>query len=480
MERKNALSPIHDEDYERMVLGTLLTSSRAIAEVREHLTEECFYNPKHQEIYAAIKSVDDSGGSINFLTVNAALQKMGANASMEDIISLTESNTTGTILEYALRIKELDIRRRLWELGQNLIIAGTTETDDVADIQEEARRTLTEIFSSSTAEVHTLSESYRELREQIFRNRQVSGQIFGTPTGFREIDRRGGLAPTDLIVVAGETSMGKTSFATALAISAIKAGHPIAVYSMEMSNIQLTARIAAMQSGVNSRAILQDMLPDDKIAAVENAMGVLPADLCYFDDDATSSLDKIVGSIRTMVLKHGIKGAIVDYLQILNVNMKSANKEQAMGEAARRLKNLAKELNIWIIALSQLNRDRDRAEPSLDRLRDSGQIGEAADNIILIYRPSVKQGRPRYPHPFENVETSGTAFVNMAKGRNTGIYTFICGFNSETTCFYDLDQHNLPQRETVISSDSTNDDDCITHSPQPTPVPPPQTPHLPF
>ncbi len=476
--------PIHDENYERIVLGTILTSSRAIAEVRDHLTEECFYNPTHQEIYAAIKAVDEAGNSVNMLTVNAALQKQGAKATMNDVIALTDTSTTGTILDYALRLKELDIRRRLWEVGQNLIAAGTTETDDVADVQEETRRKLTEIFSSTTADIHTLAESYLELRQQMFRNRQTSGGIYGTPTGFHEIDRRGGLAPTDLIVVAGETSMGKTSFATALAISAIMAGHPIAFYSMEMSNIQLAARIAAMKSGVNSRSILQDMLPDDKIAAVDDAMGLLPAHLCFFDDDATASFDKIAASIRTLVLKHGIKGAVVDYLQILNVNMKSANKEQAMGDVARRLKNLAKELNIWIIALSQLNRDRDNPRPSLNRLRDSGQIGEAADSIILIWRPSVRQGRARYPHPFEQVSTEGTAFVDVAKGRNTGIYQFICGFNSETTCFYDLDQQNLPKAETVATPQSPNDDDAaiklppITTSPH-QPDPPKQEP-LPF
>lgn len=154
--------------------------------------------------------------------------------------------------------------------------------------------------------------------------------------------------------------MGKTAFATALAMSAIKHGHPIAFYSLEMTNMQLAARVAAMHSGVNSRSILQDKLTDDKINSVYRTIESLPANICYFDDDATSSFDKIASSIRTLYLKHGIKGAVVDYLQILNVNMRATNKEQAMADAARRLKNLAKELGIWIIALSQLNRDRDR------------------------------------------------------------------------------------------------------------------------
>ena len=138
-----------------------------------------------------------------------------------------------------------------------------------------------------------------------------------------------------------------------------------------------------------------------------------------------------------MKIKHDIDGAVIDYLQILNVNMKGANKEQQMGDVARRLKNLAKDLDIWIIALSQLNRDNLNPVPTLARLRDSGQIAEAADVVILIYRPEVKD-KP-YPDEFKNVSTKGTAMIDIAKGRNIGLLKFICGFDASTTRFYDLD-----------------------------------------
>src|SRR5690606_7369355 len=127
----------------------------------------------------------------------------------------------------------------------------------------------------------------------------------------------------------------------------------------------------------------------------------------YFDENSTSNIDKIIASIRSMKNKHNITGAVIDYLQILTVNQKSANKEQAMGEAARRLKNLAKDLDIWIIALSQLNRDNFNPVPSLNRLRDSGQIGEAADVVMFIYRPEIYN--KAYPQPFSNYATNGTA-----------------------------------------------------------------------
>ncbi|MBD5173806.1 MAG: AAA family ATPase [Bacteroidales bacterium] len=444
--KKTAITLLRDTDAEALVLGTILSSPQQLAQVRDILTPECFYDPRHQEIFEAIKAVDNKGEDVNLITVSAALAKAGAATGMDELVSISQQYTLGEVDSYAYRLKELDMRRKLWELGQTLVQQGSTETDDLEEVYESARAKLTGIFASATVRTSTLSEVFVTLRQQIQRNRENTAQCFGTPTGFRHIDAKGGLVPTDFIVVAGETSNGKTAFATALAVSAIKAAHPIAFYSMEMSNIQLAARIAAMMSGVGSREMLQDRLDDSRLRAVDKTIGSLPSHLCFFDDDATSSFDKIAASIRTMVLRHGIKGAIIDYLQILNVNMKSANKEQVMGEVSRRLKNLAKELNIWIIALSQLSRDRDNPRPNLNRLRDSGQIGEAADQIMLVWRPEVSQVRTSYPEPFRDVSTHGTAMIDVAKGRNTGIYSFICGFNADTTCFYDIPSRELPSR----------------------------------
>lgn len=160
----------------------------------------------------------------------------------------------------------------------------------------------------------------------------------------------------------------------------------------------------------------------------------------YFDDRSTSNIETILSSIRMMKIKYGIKGAIVDYLQILNVNMKGTSKEQQMGDVARRLKNIAKELDIWVIALSQLNRNADNFKPTIARLRDSGQIAEAADMVILVCRPEVYGTDKRYPYEgFQGCETKDTAMIDVAKGRNVGLMQFIVGFRKENTNFYDLD-----------------------------------------
>lgn len=243
--------------------------------------------------------------------------------------------------------------------------------------------------------------------------------------------------PRELFVISDFVVTHNTSFAVSIMRNAAYYGAKIAMYSMEMKKEQITARILSMESGVPANQIMYSRLTDSQIQAIDVGVGKMSGKGIYFDDRSTSNIDTIISSIRYMKLKFGIDGAIIDYLQILNVNMKGANKEQQMGDVARRLKNLAKELDIWIIALSQLNRDTMNPVPTLGRLRDSGQIAEAADVVILIYRPEVNN--KSYPNDFSNVDTKGTAMIDIAKGRNIGLLRFICGFNAATTCFYNLD-----------------------------------------
>ena len=195
-----------------------------------------------------------------------------------------------------------------------------------------------------------------------------------------------------------------------------------------------------MQSGMSSLTLTSSTLYDEQIAKVNEAMGALNLDNLFFDDSKTSNIDTIIASIRTMKLKFDIDGVVLDYMQILNVNMKSSNVEQQMASVARRLKNLAMEMDIWIVALSQLNRNVDYPYPTIHRLRDSGQIAEAADMVICTFI-AEKASNPRhrcYPEPFEQVSPIGTAMIDIVKGRKVGTAKFIVGFRSESTEFYEL------------------------------------------
>lgn len=428
---------LRDEDAEKAVLGTVIAERDAIEQVRDILTEECFYNPFHAEIYKAILQVVSSGNRADLIFVKSKMEENGVKFDIVEYMKIVSCHTFD-LYQYASRLHDLRIRRAFYSIGQYLVSNSYTEAEDIEDVAKKVNDDMASLFKSSSTTVSSINEGIENVYKMINDNLSGSKPLTGTPTGFEKIDSKsGGLQKSDLIIVAGETSQGKTSLAVSIMRNASISDAKIAMYSMEMKKEQIAARILSMESGVPSNQIMYSRLTDSQIQAIDKGVGNIIGKGIYFDDRSTSNIDTIISSIRYMKLKHDIDGAIVDYLQILNVNMKGANKEQQMGDVARRLKNLAKDLDIWIIALSQLNRDKDNPVPSLARLRDSGQIAEAADVVMLIYRPEVK-GK-NYPEEFSNVSTKNTAMIDIAKGRNIGIMKFICGFNPSTTMFYNLD-----------------------------------------
>lgn len=428
---------LRDEDAEKAVLGTVIAERDAIEQVRDILTEECFYNPFHAEIYKAILQVVSSGNRADLIFVKSKLEENGVKFDIVEYMKIVSCHTFD-LYQYASRLHDLRIRRAFYSIGQYLVSNSYTEAEDIEDVAKKVNDDMASLFKSSSTTISSINEGIENVYRMINDNLSGSKPLTGTPTGFEKIDSKsGGLQKSDLIIVAGETSQGKTSLAVSIMRNASISDAKIAMYSMEMKKEQIAARILSMESGVPSNQIMYSRLTDSQIQAIDKGIGNIIGKGIYFDDRSTSNIDTIISSIRYMKLKHDIDGAIVDYLQILNVNMKGANKEQQMGDVARRLKNLAKDLDIWIIALSQLNRDKDNPVPSLARLRDSGQIAEAADVVMLIYRPEVK-GK-NYSEEFSNVSTKNTAMIDIAKGRNIGIMKFICGFNPSTTMFYNLD-----------------------------------------
>ncbi|MDC1811248.1 DnaB-like helicase C-terminal domain-containing protein [Bacteroides uniformis] len=428
---------LRDEDAEKTVLGTIIAERDAIEQVRDILSEECFYNHFHAEIYKAILQVVSSGNRADLIFVKSKLEENGVKFDIVEYMKIVSCHTFD-LYQYASRLHDLRIRRAFYSIGQYLVSNSYTEAEDIEDVAKKVNDDMASLFKSSSTTIYSINEGIENVYKMINENLSGSKPLTGTPTGFEKIDSKsGGLQKSDLIIVAGETSQGKTSLAVSMMRNASISDAKIAMYSMEMKKEQIAARILSMESGVSSNQIMYSRLTDSQIQAIDKGIGNIIGKGIYFDDRSTSNIDTIISSIRYMKLKHDIDGAIVDYLQILNVNMKGANKEQQMGDVARRLKNLAKDLDIWIIALSQLNRDKDNPVPSLARLRDSGQIAEAADVVMLIYRPEVK-GK-NYPEEFSNVSTKNTAMIDIAKGRNIGIMKFICGFNPSTTMFYNLD-----------------------------------------
>lgn len=424
---------LNDPECENYVLGTIITRANTLEEVADILTEDCFYDTLHRNIYQAIIAISAKGDAPDIIAVRSWLTANKVSFRLEYLMQL---GVTYNLRQYACRLHELYVRRQFFELSAFLQQHSQSEERDIADVVAYTNDRLAGLFNVGGNAIATVYDGIRNVHEII--NRNLTGTtLTGTPTGFEELDSKiGGLQKSDLVIIAGETSQGKTSLAVSIMNHAASQGAQVAMYSMEMKKEQICARLLSIESGVSSKDILYRPLNEYQLQQIDKGIGKIANRPIYFDDRSTSGIDSIISSIRYMKLKHGIDGAIVDYLQILNVNMKGTNKEQQMGEVARRLKNLAKELDIWIIALSQLNRDSSSPVPTLARLRDSGQIAEAADIVMLVYRPETKG--LDYPAEFKSVSTQNTALIDIAKGRNVGLMKFICGFEPTTTRFYSL------------------------------------------
>lgn len=431
MEQINVLP--RNEEAEKVVLGTIMSDRKALDEVREILTPKSFYVDFHAAIYKAILEVDGRGERPDIISVKDQLKRDKVDFDLTDFLKIAACQTFD-VYQHAAIIHDKEKRRLFHDIGHWLVGNCYNEENDIVDVLQEAKERLDGVLVETSADVSTLRDALQGVYEQINRNLQGDVAMTGSPTGLSEYDSRtGGLQTSDLVIVAADTSQGKSSLAIKFAMSA---GCPVAFYSMEMTKQQIAARMLSAESGISSKDIQMSRLSEPMLKQIDRGVAKVLRNDVYFDDRSTSNIDTILSSIRALKIRYGIKGAIVDYLQILNVNMKGANKEQQMGDVARRLKNLAKELDIWVVALSQLNRDNLSPVPTLARLRDSGQIAEAADVVMLIYRPEY-YGKD-YPEPFRHASTQGTAMIDVAKGRNVGTFKFLVGFDKPTTHFYNL------------------------------------------
>lgn len=433
---------IQDPDLEKTVLTSIMINEKDFDIAFGILTPECFDTPTYREIYDAMCAVFNQGRFPDMLLTSYELSARGSKITPAEVTLLFADSVQVIDIEpHAYRLRELADRRKLWRLGMILATKACNESCDLEAIHTEASETLDSILSGMRRDIVTVEEVYTGLQKRMLINRDLKeGETRGTPTGFDFIDRAGGLLPTELIVVAAESSKGKTSFATALTLKAVEHGHPVAFYSLEMQPEDLTARIASMKTGISVTKILNQKMDISEIYTVDHAMEQIRRNSLFYDARTMVSLDSMLASIRRMKKRHDIRGAVVDYLQLIDISARGCNREQATAECARKLKNLAMELGIWIIAISQLNRANDGELPTMSRLRGSGQIAEAANNIYLIHRTETG-----YPAPHQDVPVENTAMVIVAKGRNTGTGSFVTGFRPENTLFYPLTPSGLAE-----------------------------------
>ena len=454
--------PVHDSDCERQVLADLIIRWSDFALVDDILDETCFHSAVNRDIYLAIRSLIRKGAQADMVAVSAELRSMGSSVSALDVTALcTSTLPTQNLVYHARLLRSLSMRRRLWEIGLRMVAAASSEIESVEEIHTEAKAGIDSLFETADSCYETFSDAYSQLQQRMLINRDLqSGATYGTPTGFPRLDQCGGLPPGSLWIIGAETSMGKTSFATSLTLSALRSGRSVAFYSLEMTPVELSARIGSMLSGVSSSTLMYKPMSVEQIYCIDEAVSHIDGTRLLFDGRSTSSLDSILASIRSMKARFGIDGAVVDYLQLVNVKSDRLNREQSVARVARDLKNIAKELGIWIVALSQLARDNRSPIPTMARLRDSGQIEEAADTVLLIYRPAARpEARLAYPDPYAGVPTAGTALVFIGKGRNIGTGEFLCRFRADTTTFSPLTEADIQRLRIECPDESFPGDD---------------------
>lgn len=455
MEQVNLI--LHDNNCEQNVLGVLMTYPEAFNEAADMLSASLFYNPKHRTIYEAISGVVSDGNTPDIVSVSEYVMKhptKDVNIDPVEIVECTMSVVSSvTFIQHLTRLADLHRRRQMYLIGHKLIKAGTDEIGDTDSISTQVISDLQALDDAPNMSIVSNREAI-SLLDTIVQANANGTRRNGIPTGFHYLDAKGGLQLSDLVIIAGEFSQGKTSLALDICVNAARNDVPTAFYSTEMQCSQLSARMLSAVSGMSSRIIIQQAMTTEQMKRYDEAIAQVESLPIYFDDSSSLSVERILSSIRTMNRKKGVKVVFIDYLQVLQTNERNMKltEEQFFGVTARKFKNLAKELNICIVLMSQIARSKDTTEPTLSRIRGSGQINEAADVVLLIYRPEF-YGK-KYSGDYANVSPTGTALIKLAKGRNIGTGDFICGYNASTTHFYELS--TIPR---ITAENSSIDED---------------------
>ena len=458
-------SLIFSGNLEIGVLTCLLNNNNNFFSVGKMLSENLFYDTKNKNLFKMIQKGISDGKTVDLMYVVTETAKSTAKNiyTISDLMSMFTGYISDALFgQYVEELIELSRRRSLWILGQKLIRLGVDMTYSYDDAMKEVESVMDKDGEADTG-VTSLKDANTKMMQRVRDNITGVSDSF-IPTGFSYIDSRGGFQASDFNVIAADTSSGKTSLATNIAVNAAKAGKPVMCYSMEMMAEQVAARINATISKVSSSLIQYKKLYESQFNDVQKAVNETNGLPIYFDDSSTTSAEAIFTSMRASSKKYGIKMFIIDYLQILS-SIKSVNDQQNfLGEVSRKLKNLAKKLNVNVTVLSQLSRNNQDPMPTLDRLRASGQIAEASDTVLLIWRPSL-YGKTSYKG--SNAPVDGTAEIIIAKGRNVGTGSFIVGFDPSTTNFYDISTEQRLAWDRDFNSGKKGKDGTGTDIPEP-------------
>ena len=434
-------TPPQDLDAETSVLGSMMLSKDAIADVVENLRGEDFYKPAHETIYDVILDLYASGEPADAVTVSNALSKSGDLARIGGaayLHTLIQSvPTSANAIFYAEIVRELALLRRLVTAGTRIVQMGYDAQGDTDDLINRAQSEIYQVTERRSSEDYVrLSEVLQPTVEEIERSGSHDGDTAGVPTGFFEFDElTNGLHPGQMIVIAARPGVGKSTLALDFARSAaIDHGQTTVIFSLEMGRLELTTRLLSAESGIPLQKLRQGKLDDERgdWTTLANTMGKINDAPLFIDDSPNMALTEIRAKCRRLKQQHDLKMVVIDYLQLMTSGKRVESRQQEVSEFSRSLKLLAKELEVPVIALSQLNRSseqRNDKRPMVSDLRESGSIEQDADMVLLIHREDMYDKES--PH-------AGEAIIMVAKHRNGPTGEIIVAFQGARSRFANM------------------------------------------
>lgn len=432
-------------DLEEAVLGAMLIDKKGVDEVIDILQIDAFYKEAHQHIFEAIHQLFESSEPIDLLTVSSQLRK---NETLEKVggdfylVQLSKKVSTSAHIEFHARIiLQKYIQRSLIKISNEIIESSFKDSIDVFDLLDEAESGLFEVAEGN------IRKSFEEMRsvvkkaiDYIDKARSNDSGVSGIPSGFAELDKvTGGWQRSDMIVLAARPGMGKTAFVLTMCRNvAVDEGIPCAVFSLEMSSVQLVQRLIAAETEIDSDKFRKGNLEDHEYQQLHDRIGRLSKAPLFIDDTPGLNVFELRAKCRRMKQQHGIDMVVIDYLQLMQGgSINGGNREQEISSISRSIKSIAKELDIPIIALSQLSRMVETRggdkRPMLSDLRESGAIEQDADLVSFIYRPEYYG----FTEHEDGLDTKGLAEFIIAKHRHGALGTVNMKFIARLAKFAD-------------------------------------------
>ena len=433
-------------DAERATLGSILMDRDAIIAIAAWLAPEHFYLEKHRWIYEAMVACYTRRVPPDLQTVADELRRGERLAEIGDLAFLVElSNSVPTAyhVEYYGRIVERTaVLRRLIQAGGKIAALGYDETDDVEQTLDQAEQELFNVSQRRGVQGFLpLAQVIEQYYEYLSDVHERGSEMAGLPTQFIDFDRiTGGLHKSDLLILAARPGVGKSSFAMSIAYNiAMQNRMPVGIFSLEMGREQLLQRLLATFTGIDSQRLRTGRVSTQELQTVMDAMGQLAAAPMFIDDTPSITVNEVRSKARRLQAEHGLDMLIIDYLQLMSGSgRRNDNRVQEVSEISRSLKGLARELNVPVLALSQLSRaveGRNSHVPMLSDLRESGAIEQDADLVMFIYREEMYD---------KDTDKKGIAEIHIAKHRNGPLGVVSLFFDQRTTRFRDLAPYQTP------------------------------------